>query len=325
MTDPQHDLPEDLAALSALDPTATDAPPAPGSARHRQILEQAMSTTDPAAASPTTSSGDELTAPAETAPPATAAPHHRPSRHWLALAAAAAVVVAIVGVVVLIQPDRKLTPAAALSAAADNTGDVITLRLHAEYARTAGPSRTLDARINGADYAFRSVATYSTGGATKTETEATTTIGDTVWEADGDRVTKRTNVPPEERNAPYQTSSRAVIKAALTGSTVVDLGRGEVRDGEADHYRIELNRRSLAALSALSPSQTAQFELENPGGVKSLEVWVDDGLIRRIALALYSGSTRTDEATGITTSTETEIVTIDYYDFGADITISPPS
>jgi len=54
------------------------------------------------------------------------------------------------------------------------------------------------------------------------------------------------------------------------------------------------------------------FELENPQGVTSLDVWVADDLIRRVALTFAEG-----DAVG---STE-----IDFSDFGADISVEPPA
>lgn len=287
MTVDDHEPTDDLRVLGAFDPTTVDAPPTPGSIRHHQILERIMTTTE------------------QSIKPSGADPERQPrrGRRWLAVAAAAAVVVAIVGVVVLVQPDRKLAPAAALSAAADNTGDVTTLRVHADYVYADERGRTLDGQVDGADYAFRIVAADGDGDA---ETESTTSIGSTVWES-GEPM--RTDVPPEERNAPYQTSSEAVVKAALTGSQVTDLGEEEVRGAVADHYRIGLTPRSIEAISALTPSQVAQFELEYPQDVTAIDVWVDDDLIRRIDVR----------------STTQGRSTIEFYDFGADITIRPPT
>lgn len=308
MTHDHEQLPEDLADLAALDPAIIDTPPAPGSTRHRQILEQAM-TTDPtpdrsldptaptssAEQDPTTSTDDERAQP------------NRVRRRWIGVAAAAAVVIAIVGVVVLIQPDRQLTPAAALSAAADNTGDVTTLRVHADYEYADARKSILDVDIDGTDYASRQ--RVLNGPPQEPSVFIRVGIGSTTWDTQGDRILKRTDVPSSQRNAAYPTSSRAVVEAALTGSTVTDLGRSPVRGTDADHYRIGLTQRSIEAIEALPASQTAQFEVEYPQEITGFDVWVDDGLIRRIDLR---------------SSTQGRS-TIDFYDFGADITILPPT
>ena len=101
------------------------------------------------------------------------------------------------------------------------------------------------------------------------------------------------------------------MKAALTGSDVTDLGTETVRGHDAQHYRIKLTSRSTPALQALDPSALSRFELEYPDGVVGLDVWVADDLIHRIAV-------RSDWESG-------EGSTIEFYDFGADITIRPPS
>lgn len=298
------DSDKDHSLLAALDPTLADMAPVPGSSRYRQLLERAMTTTDPIA--------DEALDPATTdePPAATAGGAKRTLRpDWRWIGAVAAVVVAMAGVVVVLQPDRPVEPAAAVAAAAVKTGDVRTLRVQAVYTAEDGRRTTVDADLDGGDALIRYRSPDSTEAQGPTES-AITAIGSTVWEMEGDRVvSKRTDVPQAERNEPYQRSSEAVVEAALTGSEVTDLGREAVRGSDATHYRISLTDASIAAISALPASQTAQFELEYPQAITSFDVWVDDALIRRIDLR---------------SSTQGRS-TIEFYDFGADITVIPPT
>ena len=229
----------------------------------------------------------------------------------LALAGAAALIAVIVGVVVLVQPDKAVTPVAAVTAAADKTGDESTLRVRATYDSGNGYRTELSGEIDGADSRSRSSQTGPDGEASTSSSR--TAIGDRLWETDDDGVTTSSTFRPEEGNAPYPEASRAVVTAALQGSTVDRLGREDVTGVEATHYQITLGPTGVAALAALTPSQLAAFELEYPGEVEELEVWVADDLIRRIHV-------RSDfEASDAPGSV------IEFYDFGADISITPPT
>lgn len=294
------DFTEDRSLLAPLDPTLLDPPPPSGSARHHQILERAM--TEPTIAGSRTVSTGTTSVPESGRPSRSSA--HRGRR--LALAGVAAVVFAIVAVVVLAEPDRPVTPAAALANAADNTGDVTTLRVHADYVYADQTAVKLDGEADGRDFSNRIVAVDPNSGMSSS---AKTKIGDTVWTTSDGRTAKETDVSPSSRNAPYQISSRSVVRAALTGSEITDLGRESVRGSDATHYRIGLTQESITAMEALSPTQTAQFELEYPQEVTTFDVWVDDGLIRRIDLRSPTQGRST----------------IEFYDFGADITITPPT
>jgi hypothetical protein len=262
-----------LDALARLDPTIGDPPPPPGSDRHRLILEHAMSAT-------------------------ATAPGRRTRRRLVTLAGAgiAAAVIALVAVTVAGAPGDRPDPVAALTVAAETTGDVDTLRALAVYEDDGG-RRTLDVDVDGRDYHLRS------------GTEWTITIGDQQW---SDEDAEPMTVPDDLRNVPFPEASEAVLDAALEGATVTVLGDEDVRGVEATHYRIELGASGVAALSALAPNQVAMFELEYVEAVTSLDVWVADDLIRRIR--------HTSDA-----SQGNPEVTIEFYDFGADITIEPPS
>ncbi len=300
MTD-DRDLDDALvAALAELDPAAADQPPAPGSSRHRSILEHAMQPHPDAvlACDP---------ADAQASPDVA---RTWPRRFLVALVAAAAAVVVIGALVVLPGPEPAPASAAeALAHAARSTGEVVTLRIAATYERPGSTNR-LTAEADGADYSMSSVSTAADG---SRERETTVVIGDTVWEEGSKRI-----APPEERNAPYAPSSAAVVKAVLDGSTLRDLGDENVRGVTARHIRATLTPNSRAALAALTPSQVAMFELEHPDGVHALDIWVADDLIRRIRVVV-------DEGPGEDGAPQTNTATIEFYDFGADITVAPPS
>lgn len=307
---------EALNALADLDPAQADPPPASGSPRHRQILERAMSdqlsntNPNPQRSEPTERAGG-TDGPGPASPIAATTARGRPHRaRWLALAGAAAVVSVIVGVIVLAEPDRPVTPVAALTAAATKTGQVTTLRLSGtDDAGGENPRTTVTGEIDGADYTTRFVDTDPQTG--ERSTSRTTVIGNRRWDTGTDGQTTVKTEPSAQRNAPYPSSSEVVVKAALKGATVTDLGKEEVRGTETTHYRIALGPSGIRALGELTPSQLARFELEYPQGVADLDVWVADDLIRRIHVR------QKDEFNGTETITE-------FYDFGADITIRPP-
>jgi hypothetical protein len=276
MTDPDPLLD----ALARLDPTIGDPPPPPGSDRDHRILESAMSTTTPP----------------------------RRTRRLVALAGTgiAAAVLAVVAVTVAGAPGDRPDPVAALTVAAEATGDVSSLRVHAVYVDEGG-THTLDADVDGRDYHLRS--TKTPGHVDGSADEWTIGIGDQQW---SDEDPEPITVPDAERNESFPDASEVVLEAALEGASVEDLGDEEVRGAEATHYRIDLGEAGVAALRDLAPNQVAMFELEHPDRVTSLDVWVADDLIRRIS--------HTFSEAGATGS-----VTLEYYDFGAAITIEPPS
>ena len=306
MTDhlePDDDL---LAELSSLDPTVADAPPEAGSTRYLSILEHAMT-----APEPSTSPTDPATAPsAPTEPDITARTRRRRRRLGFAIAAAAAVAL-VVGIAV-VAPGSDPAPASAaeaLAQAAATTGDATTLRIAATYERPEGTT-ALEGISDGTDYRLDFVRQTPDGTESR---ETTVVIGDTVWE-DG---TSRT-APPEERNAAFAPSSEAVVQAILDGSTLEDLGEEDVRGTTARHIRATLTPTSRDALRSLSPTQVAMFELEYPDGVDTIDLWIADDLIRRIQIPL-------DQGLGEDGQPQEELATIEFYDFGADVDIAPPS
>lgn len=297
-----NELPRDqilLDALAALDPTAADSPPVPGSTRYLSMLENAMTrTTDLVPTDDPTSEDNRVTRT------------RRP--RGLAIALAAAAVVALIVGIVVVGPGSDPAPASAaeaLAQAAETTGDATTLRAEATYERPDSTSR-LTVDVDGTDFRME---THSTNADGHEERARTVVIGNTVWDEDG----KRT-APSEELNAPYAPSSEAVVNSIIDGSTLEDLGNDDVRGISARHIRATLTPTSRLALSALSPSQVAMFELEYPDDVDTLDLWIADDLIRRIRVPVNEGTDPSGEP-------QTKVATIEFYDFGADITIAPPT
>lgn len=301
------DQPDELVeALASLDPADRDAPPLPGSPRYLSILEHAMTPTEPTSSPATADAGLDPVEPIHLGRP-------RPSRRRLAVAVAVAAVVAAVVGVAVVAPGSDPAPASAsatLARAVDATGDATTLRIEATYERPEATSR-LTAEANGSDYRIEAVGTFADG---REERETTVVIGDTVWE-DG---VERTSVPAEERNAAFAPSSAAVVAAIRDGSMLEDLGEAEVRGGPARHIRATLTPQSRAALAALTPSQVAMFELEYPDDVDVVDLWVADDLIRRVRVEV-------DWGTGEDGDSQSNVATVEFYDFGADIEIVPPA
>ena len=298
---PIEDLRQDdalIGALAALDPTTADRPPVPGSTRYLSILEVAISRV------PELTQADAATGTNEVA-------GHRRHRRLAASVAAAAIVALAVGIAV-VAPGSDPAPASAakaLAKAAETTGEVTAIRVEATYERP-GTTNRLVAEVNGTDQRIKAIVTNADG----SEERATiVVIDDTIWE-DG---AKRTAVP-EELNAAYAPSSVAVVEAILDGSTLEDLGDEDVRGQSARHIRATLTPASRSALSALSPSQVAMFELEYPEAVNTLDVWIADDLIRRIVVTIEADGGNNGEPS-------TNVATVEFYDFGADISISAPT
>lgn len=294
-----------LQRLAALDPTGIDATPTPGSSRHTEILERAMTPTRP----------DEdlrsLDLPSD-GPVDRSTRGRRP--RILAAAGIAAIVLAVVGVLVTLEPDRELTPAAAVTEAADRTGDELTLRSEYRQDDDQGGLTVIRTEHHGGDVRRR-FSRIDADGVEHTDVggdEVTVYIGDTGWIVDGGEITE-VPAPADERNAPYAVSSAAIIDAAATESTVTEVGEEDVRGAATTHYRIRLDDAAIRRLSALPTNQRSGFELEYPDNVRSLDVWISDGYLRRIRVIQdFEGP-------------DSPGTTVEFYDFGADITIEPPT
>jgi hypothetical protein len=221
------------------------------------------------------------------------------------------VVVAIVAGFLLVEPSQPMSPAAALTQAAENTGDALTLR--SEYIRDDGNGglSVVRSEHRGHDLRrrFSKIAPDGTERTNVESDEYVVFIGDQGWMKTGGPTT----VKPEERNAPYAESSAAIVEAAVRPSTVTKIGTEDVRGGETTHYRINLDDAAIRRLGQLPTNQLSGFELEHLSEVRSLDVWIADGYIRRIRVIQEFEA---PDSPG---------TTVEFYDFGADITITPPS
>jgi hypothetical protein len=84
--------------------------------------------------------------------------------------------------------------------------------------------------------------------------------------------------------APFAESAGAVVRAALRGGEIEDLGTEKGRDTGMTHYRLATAGAARDALAALPAEQTAWFELERASEVSSIDVWVAGDLIHRITV-----------------------------------------
>lgn len=276
-------------AFSGADPVRNDPPPVKGSIRYHSILEETMRT-DAIRGHTPTSMRDQS----------------RP-RRWsgrrLALTAAAAVVVAAVVTVGVLQPGHEPSAVAAVRTAAINTGDTESLRATLKVQYADGSSSSTFGEMNGPDVRIRTERLSTDGTVTG---ETVTVVGDTIWETRGEDTTAQ--LVGDDRLVPFADASEAVLEAALKAAGVTALGTESIGGIEATHYQIELDDTSQAALAGLTPGELAWFELEYPDSVTHIDVWVADNLVHRIQV-------RGEASTSI----------IDFFDFGAAITIAAPS
>ncbi len=289
--------------LAALDPTHDDLPPSVGSATYLAIQEQAMKTLEANETTPRESATDQTQEhgrqPANRPGSRSTFRHNRGS--FLVAAAAVTVLVAL-GAVLL--PGGTPSAEAAILSAAQTTGDAVSFRAtlvtEAEGQTTTDATGTFvgnDVHIIDRDSEYM-------------------IIGDTAWQRDSDGSVNSGPVGDNDRLASFSSSSEAVISAVLEGSDVADLGSDTVAGITATHYAITPGDASRAALTALSPGELAWFELEYPDGVQTIDVWIADDLIHQI---------RVDQVFGEGADAQRETTTTTFFDFGADLTITPLS
>jgi hypothetical protein len=236
----------------------------------------------------------------------------RPGRRTIRVLAAAAVVLVAVAAVLTFGPDgSQLSPAAALNQAADRTSDALTLRSDYLRDRGDGTFTLIRSEHHGADVrrTFLIVEADGTERTGEQGDEFIVYLGDKGWTAEAPDEPQ--TVDPAERNAPYAESSAAIVDA-VSGAPVTEVGVEDVKGTDATHYRIEVDDAAIRRLSDLPPNQRSAFELEAPGQIRSLDVWIGDGYIRRLRV------TQKFEPAGSLGTT------VEFYDFGADITITPP-
>ena len=249
---------------------------------------------------------------------ATETPLHgrrRSSTRWTIAAAIAAVLGAVV-VFSILPTGGASDAAAAVRAAAANTGDESSFRVAITIEDSDGSSQTGSAEVDGPDLHIESQSRSADGAV---HSESYTIIDDTIWTT-VEGVTTSARVKPNDRLAPIAAASESVVTAALQGSRVTDLGTEILNGAESTRYQMELDDTSRAALGALrspvGPNVLAWFELEYPEYVTTLDLWVSDGLILKIQVVsdYGNGSARC-----------CPISTTEFSDFGAEISIQPPA
>ncbi|WP_306208125.1 hypothetical protein, partial [Actinoplanes sp. RD1] len=184
--------------------------------------------------------------------------------------------------------------------AAETTSEVTSLRGTTEVDPRDGGHRSATIEVSGADSAI----VTRDGDVTVTSV----VVGDTFYERASDDPNPRTGkAEPAGRLAPFASSTGAVVRAALQGAEVDDRGEEKVRGATTTHYRLTMTAAARKALGALSPGQTAWFELEYPDEVSTIDIWAAGDLIRRI-----------------TVQQESQRSTTEFYDFNQPITIAVP-
>jgi hypothetical protein len=248
-----------LDRIAELDPARFEEPPAPGSARHRTILEAA--TVDAAGAVP------------------------RPRRVRWAAGAAAAIVAAGAGAVVVWGSGDEQTAEAAVRAAAEALDEVTSFQ--AEVVEEGGDFSALTARlrVDGDDFEFKLDSREHDG---RIEHSVITVVDGVQYLTIEDGPPERSTLAPEDGlDSPYGRLSGALL-AALEGADVDEAGPEVVAGVDTIRYDITLTERSVAALSALAPELPG---FEDPHGVDRMSVWVADDLVYRIDVAFDDGRT----------------------------------
>ena len=277
----------ELTELRRLDPALRDAPPAPGSVRYDAILERAMSL---------------QTADTHTTDPARTQPGRRRPRRVIGWSAVTGLAAAAVAVAVVVVGSPAPSASAAVLGAADKTAAATSLR----YESKAGVFTT-----KGESTGDRIREVHSGEGAGFT----VVVVGDQVYSTTKGRTTRET-LPAEERRAPFSQAAGKFVRAVAGDGTVRKVGDDRVRGADAVHYRLTLPERTDASqpgpeLAKLGPEVLGWFDLSDVEsyGELTLDVWVSDDLVRRLAV----------QVTGQTAST------FEFFDFGAPITIEPPA
>lgn len=276
-----------LGRLNAIDPTLSDPPPATGSARFTSIKEHAMRDLKPQ-----TERRPDLS-----------------NRNRILITAAVMIALVALGAT-LLNVGSTTSAAATVRAAADNTAEATDFRVTMVAPDGSIPGGRAEGEVDGSS--MRLVAG---------DLEFVR-IGETEWLGDGGSFQSQTS---QEQFAPFGEASAQVVSAALASEDVTDLGTVEVRGTETRHYAIGLDDSSRSALADV-PSN-AQFwfvgEVEEEVPVDGstadprrfgflenadqIDVWLANGLIHQISV------TDGDDS-----------FTFTFYDFGGDITITPP-
>lgn len=204
---------------------------------------------------------------------------------------------------VAVQSSGAPSAEAAVSSAADAMGAVTSLEGELTSSTPGASDGTTRIRVDEADLEIVGEIRDADG---HIEGSTSTVVDGTGYETIEGRTTSAL-FGPDGGLAPFGASSEAVVAAALEGSDVSDGGE-EVLDGvTTTRYDLELTDASIAALSALTPSELARFELEHPEDVEALSVWVADDCVHQVEIAHRDRLTRTR-----------------FFNFNGDITITAP-
>jgi hypothetical protein len=298
--------------LAGLDPVG-DAP-VPGSARYDSILENAMTLIDnttndnthdsPAAALDTAQvrSADDTVSSIDT--------RGSGRRRTLWLGAAAAVLAVTATGTLVLRPDATQSAEAAVLSAAEELADVTSLRatLITEFVDSAdGQYEVATGEFADGDVRITDT-TMNADGTPAGPSTSFVVLDSTLYEKGPDGAVTSTPIAPGDGLAPFAESSAAVVEAALVGAEITEDATESVDGVEARHIRMTMTDASRDSLAELTPGELAWFELEYSYDIETIEVWVGDGLVRRI---LVTGSSETTDIT--------------YSDFNDDITITAPA
>ena len=236
-------------------------------------------------------------------------------RLQVGFAAGAALLLVAVGSVILV-PGSATTAQAKVREAAVALGETESLRATMEQVYPNGDIVTFTGEFRGAD--GKQMGTQVSADGTRSEWEIIM-IGDTEWMVAGEHVSSEHRTP-KERLSSFAEASSAVVSALLEGGDIEEMGTENVDGVESTHYRITPDARGRAALAQLKPGELAWFsldleahslDLEAPAAVDFIDVWVADEIIQRIDIRFAQ-----DFFLASTTNR--------YFDFGANVVISPP-
>lgn len=284
-----------LVQLEQLDPTRSEAPPTPGSSRYTSIQEHAMS----------------LTLNTERRLGTEISPSRRRGRRWRLVAAAAAGVVVVTAGAIFLQPGDEPSAAADVVTAAQALADVTSLRADMRF---EDENNTSEVTVEASGDDWQIVQEMRAVGADATDTFRWIVVDGTEYYTtfyNGDEQTTAQPLSPNYELAPFGEASSAVVTAALEEADVEEIGTEDVRGSQTTHYRLHLAQPGQSALASLPEAQRGWFDLsfdiEYHAEDVTLDIWTADDTIRRIAVWSPNGS-----------------FTADYFDFNADITITPP-
>jgi hypothetical protein len=217
-----------------------------------------------------------------------------------ALVAAAAVPVVVASAALL--PRDTPDAVSLLSSAAETTAEVTSLRIALTEEDQYSDS-TVTIEVAGGDR--MRVQVYGTYRDGHVEGSTTVYMGVDSYEEtlDGHREAYRIDQPIP----PFDSSTQAVLAAALSGDQVAVVGQETVRDVPTTHYRITVDDAARAALADVDPMARSWLDLEDLETVRTVDVWIGGDLIRRVRV-----------------ESEDSVSTAEYYDFGARIDIQPP-